>query len=149
MKLIDQWLFKLRGKSVPVLRVQDIDNDGRVHTLQDVGKVKDRPNSLINTWDSKGWEKSEDAFPITFLNDKGDPEMRWVVSVRGKTVNLYTRPCNLPNDEEVIGKAATVDDISDAMDLGKSMRNILIGVVVGAPFWWFIFQVIVAAMKAH
>ena len=149
VKFVDQWLFRLRGKSVPVIEVSDIESDGRIHTLQAVGKVKDRPNSLINTWDAKGWEKDPTAAPITFLNEKGDPEMRWVVSERGKTVNLYTRRCDLPNDEELIGRGATVDDIADSMDLGKSVRNIMIGVIVGAPFWWFIFQVIASATKAH
>ena len=150
MKTIDRWMFRLRGRSVPVMKVSDIEQDGRVNTLQDLGSLKDRPNSLVNSWDSKAWEKAKDSLPITFLDEKGIPQKRWIVSSKGETVNLYTRPPGEnPNLEDIIGKAATIDDIAEAMDLGKSIRNLLLGVIIGAPLGWFVFQVISTAMKAH
>jgi hypothetical protein len=64
--------------------------------------------------------------------------MAWIVSENGETVNLYTKPCDFPKREEVIGHAATMDDIADSMDLGKSMRNMLIGLVIGVFIGWLV-----------
>lgn len=138
IKFIEQWKFRLIGRSVPVMRVSDIDKEGRVHTLMDVGTCKDRPNSIVNTYDEKGWEKAPDSMPVIFLSSKGTPEQRWIVSESGETVNLYTKPVTFPNLEEVIGHAATMDDIADSMDLGKSMRNLLIGMFIGIGLGAFI-----------
>jgi hypothetical protein len=61
-----------------------------------------------------------------------------VVSEQGKTVDLYVKPYTGLNLEDVIGKAATSNDISDNMDLGKSMRNLLIGILLGCGIGAFI-----------
>lgn len=147
IKFIEQWKFRLTGRSVPTMRVSEVEDTGRVGTLMDIGTCKDRPNSIVNTWDEKGWEKLKGTMPITFIDGKGNPEMRWIVSSEGHTVNLYTSPDNYPDREEIIGHAATMDDIADSMDLGKSMRNILIGGILSAPVWWIIFQMLGAMAK--
>jgi hypothetical protein len=56
-----------------------------------------------------------------------------VVSAAGRTCDLYAAPYysgKRPDREDVIGKAATMDDIADAMDLGKSMKNLGIGLII-------------------
>jgi hypothetical protein len=133
MKIIEQLKFKLTGHAVPVMRVSEVDQDekGLIRTLWIVGTCKDTPNRLVNTWDNKGWEKAKDTQPITRLNEKGIPESVWIVSERGQTVNLYTRPWEGPNLEDIIGKAATVDDIAQSMDLYPSMRDKMIFMVIG------------------
>ncbi len=147
IKFIEQLKFRLAGRSVPVMRASEINWIGRVGTLTNVGDCKDRPNSLVNTWDSKGWEKVKETQPIIVIDQKGNPTQTWIVSEDGNTVNLYTKPVDFPKREEVVGRAATMDDIADAMDLGRSMRNVLIGIIVGAPVWWIVFQVIGAMAK--
>lgn len=157
IKFIEQLLFKVRGVSVPVVRMADIDEKGRIGTIQFLGHVKKRPNSLINTWDSTGWEIQPGTHPITIINEKGLQEVGYVVSEKGETVDLnqypvlvpairagevYTKPSNNPNLERVIGTGATLDDIPESLDLGKSMRNILIGIMFGAPLWWIVFKIL-------
>lgn len=148
LKIIEQLKFKLSGKSMPVIRVSEIDQDtGLIRTLHNAGTMKDRPNSLINTWDTKGYEKKKDTNPITRLNEKGISELVWVVSERGETVNLYTRPWLGPAWEDVIGKAATADDISESMDLNKSMRNLFIGILIGIGIWMVMGPIFGAMMS--
>jgi hypothetical protein len=140
MKILEQLKFKLTGRAVPVMRVSEVEQEGgKIHTLQDIGTCKDSPNRLVETWDNKGWEKKQGITPITRLNAKGDQEMCWIVSERGQTVNLYTQPWKGPALEDVIGKAATVTDIADAMDLTPSMREKLIFMVIGIMLGWLIF----------
>lgn len=149
IKFVEQLKFKLSGRSVPVLRVSEVDSTtGRIRTIQDVGACKDRPNSIISTWDEKGWEKSAGANPITKLDAKGNAELCWIVSQRGQTVNLYTQPWAGPSNEEIIGRASTADDIASAMDLGKSMRNMLIGLLIGILLGWLIIGPMVTTVMS-
>lgn len=139
MRIIEQIKFRFSGRSVPVYRVSEVDQTtGLVKTFQDLGDLKDRPNSLINLWDEKGYEKTKDAMPITHLDSKGNAKLAWVVSARGQTVNLYTQPWQGPCNEEIIGRASTADDIAAAMDLGRSMRNMAIGLIIGIMMGWLI-----------
>jgi len=131
IKFFEQWKFKLMGRAVPVVKCEDIDNEGRIYTLHLLGMVKKRANSLIATWDSKGWEIDKSAGKIALIDEKGTESYAFVVTEEGRTTKLYTKPVAFPNLEEVIGKAATMDDIADSMDLGKSIRNIAIGLFVG------------------
>jgi len=148
VKIIDQIMFKLLGKSVPVVRVSEVENNGGlIHTLTYVGLMKDRPNSLVNSFDVKGYEKAKNTTPIVRVSDKGIADMCWVVSERGQTVNLYTQPWKGPNLEDVIGKAATADDIADAMDMNKSSRQLWIGIVIGIGIWMIVGPLISAAMS--
>lgn len=171
--VIERLKFKLFGEAVPIIRAADIDEQGRINTLEFVGLVKRRDNSFVRTWDSRGWEKKPGQMPIRIRNDKGESVLGFVVSEEGctvelfmesqedwmkstvhnpqpkpdqlpegQTVNLYTKKSPFPNKEGIIGAAATMDDINEAMDLQKSVRNILIGLIVGAPVWWFVFQLL-------
>jgi hypothetical protein len=158
IKAIEQLLFKVRGISVPVVRVSNIDENGRIGMIQFLGHVKKRPNSLVNTWDATAWEIDKKSHPVSIVNEKGIQEVGFVVSESGETVDvshkpirvvpkiettdLYTTPSAHPNLERVIGAAATLDDITDGLDLGKSMKNVLIGIMVGAPLWWIIFKIL-------
>jgi hypothetical protein len=138
IKFIEQWKFSLLGRSVPVVKCEDIDKEGRVYTLHLLGRAKRRANSLITTWDSKGWEIDKTAGKIAYIDEKGVEQYAFVVSEEGRTTRLYTKPVTFPNLEDVIGKAATMDDITEAMDLGKSMRNLVIGLLIGAGLGAFI-----------
>jgi hypothetical protein len=142
IKFIEQWKFRLSGRSVPVMKVDDITADGQIKTLQAVGECKDRPNSIVNTWDEKGWEKQPGTEMITLIDDKGIKSMVWIVSAKGVTCKLFTVPYAGPMLEDVIGRLATMDDIADAISLGKSMRNLFIGGLFSAPVWWIVFQVL-------
>ena len=184
MQFIDKLKFKLMGQSVLIVRASDIDEQGRVGTIELVGRVKKRDNSFIKTWDGTGWEKREGQRPIRIMNDNGVTELGYAVTEHGETVDIYTEsreewdkftnggPSDIgktiiaeitkeqngtngvpvastekiekkhttdlyverqhgPNLEHVIGYAATMDDIAEAMDLGKSMKNLYIGLFVG------------------
>lgn len=135
------------GRAVPVIKVEDIDHQGRITTIHHLGNCKRRANSIISTWDAKGWEIDPRYGPIRYIDDKGIESQIYVVSEAGKTSPLATTINTFPNLEEVIGKAATMDDIAEAMDLGKSTRNIIIGALVSAPIWYILFQVLGAMAK--
>ena len=145
-KFIEQWKFKLQGRAVPVVKCEDVDNTGRVYTLHLVGKVKDRANSLQSTWDGKAWEKDPAFSKITLIDEKGIETYPYVVSKSGKTCGLYTEPTAFPNREDVLGQWSMMDDITEAMNLNKSMRFIVIGLIVGMGIGTFILGPMLTAM---
>lgn len=136
IKFFEQMSFKLRGINVPVVRLDNVTEEGQVKTVQFVGECKDRPNSLVNSWDEKGWEKQPDSEMVTMIDDKGIKVLAWIVNSKGVTCNIYTKPWIGPKCEDIIGRNSTFDDIADAMALGKSMRNIFIGLVIGVMVGW-------------
>ena len=146
IKFIEQWKFRLQGRAVPVVKCTDIDSEGIVGTLQLCGDYKIRANSIINTFDAKGYEIVKDSRKITLIDEKGNTKNAFVVSDAGITINLFTEPSAFPNREDIIGKAATMDDITDAMDLGKSMKNTIIGLIIGAGIGMFILGPILTTM---
>lgn len=137
-KFIERIKFAMAGRSVPAIKVDDIEADGKIKTIHFLGEIKKRPNSLVVTWDEKGYEIEKGSGLVNLIDDKGIRQPAFVVSPHGKTVNIYTQPYNGINFEDVIGKAASADDIADNMDLGKSMRNLLIGGLIGTGFGMFI-----------
>jgi hypothetical protein len=149
--LIERAKFALAGRSVTAIKVADSDEEGKVLSLQMLGAVKDRPNSLVNTWDEKGWEKDKDSPGyLTLIDEKGNAILSRIVCHSGRTVDLYIHPFfknPSPNREDVIGHAATMDDIADSMDLGRSMRNIAIGAILSAPIWWIVFTALGSMLK--
>lgn len=123
---------------MPVVKAADIEDDGKVRTLFLMGELKDRPNSLINTWDEKGYEKEKGTSMITLIDESGVKSIAHVVSNAGRTVDLYVHPYfrdQAPNREDVVGKAATMDDIADSLDMGRSTRNYIVGAIIGMALY--------------
>jgi hypothetical protein len=141
---IEKWRMKLFGRGVQTFKIEEINEDGRVLILRDVGKTKRRANSLIETWDSKGDELVSP--PITYITSDSLTQPAFI-SMNGQTIELYTKKPTYPNLENIIGKAATLDDIADAMDLGKSVKNIIIGAILSGPVWWILIQGLGAMAK--
>ena len=148
IKTLEKLKFKLSGRSVPVVKAADITADGQIKTLQMLGECKDRPNSIIETWNEKGWEKNKEATPITLIQENGLRAMAYMVSEKGETINVYTNPTTMPNREDVIGHAATMDDIADSMDLGKSLKNMAIGLLIGICLGWWVFAPMFSKMMS-
>lgn len=137
MDFIEKWKMKLFGRGVQTFKIEEINAEGRVLTLRDVGKTKRRANSIIETWDAKGDEIREPA--VNFITSDSIIQPAYIAH-GGETIALFVTPSKFPNRENVVGKAATLDDITDAMDLGKSVKNIVIGGLLSAPLWWLIFK---------
>lgn len=131
IKFIEQMRFRFAGRAVPVIKVEDVDEAGKVTTIHLLGTCKRRANSILSTWDSKGWEIDPAWGPVRLIDEKGIESQAYVVSESGKTVPLMTKWSAFPNREDIIGRAATMDDIADSMDLGKSVKNMAIGVFIG------------------
>ena len=144
MDFIEKWRMKLFGRGVRSFNVEESDKDGRVLVLREVGKKKRRANSLVETWDGKADEIH--AQPVDFITNDHTHEPAYICQ-GGSTIDLWITPSKYPNREEILGRSATLDDIADAMDLNKSMKYIVIGGLVSAPVWWFLFQMIGAMMK--
>ena len=139
MKLIDQLKFKFTGRSVPVLKVSEVDNTtGLVRILQDVGPCRLDPNRIVNPWDNTGWEINKEAEPVIRMSDKGTKEVCYVVSSRGQSCNLYTQPWKGPALENVIGRTACLDTIAEILGLTPSMRDKFIFLTVGLLLGWLI-----------
>ena len=143
---IERIMFTLFGRTVPVVRVADIDDTGKINTLQILPAVKDRANSLVDTFGAVGWEKVPGRGYITFIDAQGVQQGAHVVSQAGMTVNLYTEPRGYPNWEEVIGKGATADDIADNMDLEKSNRKLFLGIAIGMPIGYMVFTLLLSIL---
>lgn len=137
MDFIEKWKMKLFGRGVYTFSVEEYDENGRVLVLRGVGKIKRRANSIVETWDAKGSEIH--AQPVNFITEDHLIQPAYITQ-GGETIDLFIKKSIFPNREEIVGKAATMDDIAEAMDLGKSVKNIVIGAILGAPVWWFIFQ---------
>jgi hypothetical protein len=148
IKTLERIKFAMGGRSVPVIKVDDIDENGKIKTINFLGEIKKRPNSLVVTWDEKGYEIDKSAGLINLIDEKGIRQPAYIVSVQGKTVDLFTQPYKGKNFEDVIGRGAMCDDISDNMDLGKSMRNLLIGGVIGAGVGMFILGPLLTKMMS-
>jgi hypothetical protein len=145
MDFIEKWRMKLFGRGIQTFKVEEYDVvTGRVLTLRNVGKPKRRANSIIETWDAKGDEIK--ANPVNFITDDHVIEPAFI-ACGGITIDLFVTPTSLPNREQIIGKFATLDDLADAMDLGKSVKNYIIGGLISAPVWWLVFQFIGAFAK--
>ena len=139
MKLIDQIKFKLTGRSVPVLKVSEVDEKtGLIRTLQDIGPCRLDPNRIVNPWDNTGWELDKDSEPVIRMSDKGIKEVCYVVSSRGQTCNIYTQPWKGPALENVIGRTAVLDTIAEILGLTPSMRDKMIFMIVGIFLGWLI-----------
>lgn len=146
VKFIEQWKYKLMGRAVPVVKLEDIDNEGRVYTIHYLGEGKRRANSIVTPWDQKTWEIDRSAGRISFINEKGIDQPAFLVTEAGQTTRLYTKPVTYTALEDVMGRASTMDDITDAMDLGKSMRNMVIGLLIGMGLGAFILAPIIQGM---
>ena len=144
MDFIEKWRMKLLGRGIQTFAVEEIDENGRVLVFRDVGKTNRRANSIIETWDSKGHEIQ--APPVNYITSDSLIQPAFIAR-GGETVNLYITPSKYPNREQIVGKAATLDDITDAMDLGKSVRNIIIGGILSGPVWYILIQVLGAMAK--
>lgn len=133
MDILDKIRFKLAGRKVQVLNVKDVDDNGRILSVQ-FEDWNDRPNTLFEAWEVKGAEKDPDASPIEFINH-GVSRLTHV-AFKGVTVNLYTDPMKVvPNRERAIGALSIIDIIGEILDMGKSMRNTTIGFIIGCLFW--------------
>ena len=145
---IEQYRFAYQGSSIFTVHVSDIEPDtGRINQIRVVGECKNRPNSIIETWDAKGWEKAG-HHPISFVGEDGVKKLSVIVSEAGTTTDLFTTPRKYKNLEEIIGKAATLDDIPEALDLHKSLKWIGIGFVAGMPVGYMVFTVLMLIFQA-
>jgi len=139
MDFIEKWRMKLFGRGVQTFKVEEADRDGRVLVFRDVGKTKRRANSIIETWDAKGDEIHSPA--VNYITSDGLIQPAYIAQ-GGQTIDLYIRKSIYPNREEIVGKASTLDDISDSMDLNKSIKHMVIGGIASGPVWWLIIQMI-------
>jgi hypothetical protein len=138
IKMIEQMRYKLSGRAVPVVKLEDIDAEGRVYTLHLLGTAKRRANSIQTPWDQKTWEIGRDAGKISLIDEKGNENLAYLVTEEGRTTKLFTKPVTYHAVEDIMGKASTMDDIAEAMDLGKSPRQLLIGALLGIGIGAFI-----------
>jgi hypothetical protein len=137
--LIERLKFNFTGKKVPVMRVSEVDDtDGKILTLQDMGTCQDNPNTLFYHFENKGWEKKPGTQPVMRINAQGIKEQCWIVSERGETCELYTKPWKGPKLENLIGMLAIVDMIAIAMGLYPSMRSKMIFLGIGVLLGWWV-----------
>jgi hypothetical protein len=144
MDFIEKWKYKLLGRTIPVFNVVDVDAENKVKSLT-FGKWIRRPNSLLETWNVIGAEIEKGEGLIVYTDDAGLTVPAYT-TFKGKTHNLYVEPRTAPNLEKVIGSAANLDDIAESMDLGKSMRNMVIGLLIGIMIGWLFIAPIVNGM---
>jgi hypothetical protein len=148
-KSIEKLKFRITGRSVPVIKCMDIDENGRINSLHLIGECKDNQNTIHSTWDDKGWEKDQKTGgPILYIDEKGIKTLAYVVSESGTTVSLYTSKRDRPNAEDTIGKMLSWDVLTMALDMGKSLRNIMIGMVFGIALGSFFIGPILTAMMS-
>lgn len=153
-----KWQARLFGPKVPVVRFAN-----GAKTIEFMGHLAKRENSLIDSWNQRGYEIVSGPVEIII---NGKKEIGYAVDEAGITINFHrniefipAKPLNPDNPktffevdqllipksgtisynwEGIIGRCATLDDIADGLDLGKSMKNIVIGILIGLPLGWII-----------
>ena len=157
--MVRRFFWRLSGEKVPVVRLA---NNAR--TIEFMGYLKKRENSLIEPWKQKGYEIRSP--PIEIINN-GKKEIGYAADETGITVtfnrDIKVRPAieigSNPEDlfgkapdqllipqsgeikynfDGIIGRCSTLDDISEGLDLGKSWKNTFIGLVVGLVIGWIL-----------
>jgi len=118
------------------MKILDVDVAGKVNAIQMIAACKDRPNSLLCTWDGTGWEKDPQYGPIDITDVKGITTKHWIVSEQGKSTGLWTRMSAFPNREKIIGTGANMDDIAEAMGYHPPMRDKIIFLGIGILAGW-------------
>jgi hypothetical protein len=145
MDFIDKWMYKLTGRKIPVFQIVDVGENGIIKSLT-LSKWIRRDNSLIESWTVKGAEISGNHEGLVTYTDESGLTQPAFAEYKGRTCNLYVKPRNAPNAEKVIGSGAMLDDIAEAMDMGKSMRNIIIGMFIGMAVYAMFIGPIFSAM---
>lgn len=136
MDFLDKWIYKLTGPKIPVFNVEIAEEDGKVKAFT-FSKWLRRANSLMETWHVKGASIEEGEGRITYTDESGLTQPCFA-TYKGKTHDLYVTPRSYPSVEKIIGAGAMMDDIAESMDMGKSMKNMLIGCVIGIMLGWLI-----------
>lgn len=137
MKFLDRWMYKLTGRKIPVIQVIDVGPNGLIQSVAIKPWVQ-RKNSLINSWEVEGAEISKNHEGLITYTDPSSLTQPAYVEYKGRTCNIYVQPRNAPNVEKIIGAGAMIDDISEAMDLNKSMKQLVIGLLIGICLGWLI-----------
>ena len=145
MRFIDRIKFKLQGRSVPAIKCQDVDVAGRISSLQMYAAVKDRPNSLMASWNGEEWEKDPDNPPINVILDNGTSQKMWIVGELGRSCSLYTRMSAFPNKEKLIGAVSNMDDFAEALQMKPTMREKFGFLIGGVLLGVFIIQPVLSA----
>lgn len=133
MEFIDKLMFKMTGRKVPVFQVLDVDNQ-KIKTIR-FSHWQDNPNSLLEKWDVQGAQKTN-AGKITYINESGLQQLAYVEYL-GQTVDLWVSKGfeDVPNREKVIGGLLTIDIFGELLDIGKSMKNMIIGIFIGMALY--------------
>ena len=137
MNFIDKWMFKLTGPKVPVFKVMDVDKEGAIKSLI-LAKWIRRSNSVIDKWNVEGSVIDPEHKGIIRYTDESGLTQQAYIEHKGTTCDLYVEPNPFPNYEKVIGAGAMVDDIAESLDLGKSMKNLMIGLIIGILLGWWV-----------
>jgi hypothetical protein len=144
MEFMEKLLFKMTGRKVPVFQVLDVDNQ-KVKTLR-FARWQDNPNSLLYRWDVQGAQKTN-AGKITFIDESGLSQIAYVEYL-GQTIDLWVSKGfeDVPNREKVVGGLLTIDIFGELLDIGKSMKNMLIGIFIGMALYGLFIGPIIGAM---
>jgi len=144
MEFIEKTMFKITGRKVPVFQVKDVDNQ-KIKTIR-LARWQDNPNTLLEKWDVQGAEKSN-AGKITFIDEGGLSQVAYVEYL-GQTVDLWVSKGfeDVPNREKVVGGLLTIDIFGELLDIGKSMKNVAIGFLIGCAVYATFIGPILGAM---
>lgn len=155
MKFIDKIKFKLSGRGIRTLNVEEVNDDGQILVLRDKGRIKRNANTLMETWDQKAAIISSKTRPIEYIGEDGLKEPAFI-TFKGHTANILQcleEPVtpettkiflDLANLEEVQGKMMCIDIWAELFDLQKDMKHIILGIIFGTPIGFFLCQVISA-----
>ena len=144
MDIIEKAMFKMTGRKVPVFQVMDVDHQ-RIKTIR-LARWQDNPNTLLEKWDVQGAQKTN-AGKITLIDESGLSQIAYVEYL-GQTVDLWVSKGfeDVPNREKVIGGLLTIDIFGELLDIGKSMKNMLIGIFVGMALYGLFIGPMLQAM---
>ena len=127
--IIEKITFKFAGRKVPVFQVKDVENQ-KIKTIR-LSRWVDNPNTLLEKWDVTGAEK-HNAGKITYIDESGLTQFAYIEYL-GQTVDIFVSKGfeDVPNRERVVGGLLTIDVFGELLDIGKSSKNLFIGIIIG------------------
>jgi hypothetical protein len=144
MDFIEKWKYKLTGRTVPVIRVVDVEQDGKIKSLT-ISKWVRKANTLLETWDNIGASIDSPDGILSYTDESGLTKPAYA-TYKGTTVPLYTIPIPYANHERTVGAAATVDDLATVLGIAPSMRDKIIFLLIGLMIGWLFVAPVVSGM---
>ena len=143
MGLLDKIRFSIMGRTMPVMRVSEVEPDGKIHTFIIGERWTKDPNTLTDRFSGIAATIPPGKTPIGF---QAGSKVEYGYAVHnGSVIDLYTVPPksgDINLEETKGGLMLGVDILSKIIGLGRAYKYMIIGGCVGIVVGWMMCLII-------